>query len=108
MQNAIEIVVNVKTRIWREGKAWIADCPALGVVVQMDSAKAVQAEFRQVVSAVLDMNREQGTLPELLRYAAAHPETLWTPVDAAAKTIDVEVPLPVSYLVAAHVQQKAA
>jgi len=106
--DAVEIMLTVKTRMWREGKTWIADCPALGVVVQMDTEAAARKEFGVVVKSVLEISKEQGTFAQLMQHAASHPETLWQPVQHRTKMVEVGVPVPVSYLAGQYAQQKAA
>ncbi|MES2885168.1 MAG: hypothetical protein V4709_10205 [Pseudomonadota bacterium] len=106
--NPVEVNLKVKTRIWREGKHWIADCPALGVVVQMDSERAARREFALLVTEIFAMSQADGSFDDLVKHAAKHPETLWEPAEHKSKTVDVNVPVPLSYLAGRHAQQKQA
>lgn len=73
----VEINLKVRARLYKQGKWWIADCPALGVVVQMETAKAAEKEFALVLQGVLEISKEDGTFDELMRHASAQREIQW-------------------------------
>lgn len=99
----VSVQLSIRVRVWREGRLWVADCPALGVVSQAGSQRAAKRAFEEALQASLETSRDLGTLDELLRHAAAHPESLWESVPKAELT-DVRLEMPLTDFMAARGQ----
>lgn len=91
----VTVTLSVKARIWREGRLWVADCPALGVTSQGKSERDARSNFRGALELAFEVSRDRGSFDALMVHAAAHPETLWDSVEDS-ELAEFSLPMPLS------------
>ncbi len=81
--------------IYKEGKGFIAFCPALDLCAQGTSAKDVQKNFEETYQLFLEETTKKGTLEQVLFDCGWKKETKsWDPPQFV-KNIEEEVSFPV-------------
>lgn len=98
----VTVSLSIRVRIWREGRLWVADCPALGVTSQGKTEREAKANFGEALEAAIEVSRDMGALDALLAHAASHPETLWDEIDDDYRMTDFALQMPLSDFIAAR------
>ena len=83
MREEIRLEVRLTGYVRREGRKWVAVCPALGVASQGRDRADAERCLQQAVEIWIDSCVERGTLEQALRECGFRPASWVPPVSAA-------------------------
>ncbi len=72
VRKRMQLVIRVPVRVKKEGRYWIASCPALDVHSQGGTKSKALENLREALELFLETCIEMGTLGEVLREAGLH------------------------------------
>ncbi len=93
MPESIQLTVNLRGAVRREGKRWVAGCPALNVWTQSTSRQAAERCLREAVELWFEDCLARGVLERALQEVGFRPAPLGVALPRGAETVDLVAPV---------------
>lgn len=100
-----QFAIEVQANIYREGRWWVAECPAFTIASQGRTKTEARAMLIEALELSWEVHRERGTFEQYIEGALLHPSS--RKVSPAAERVTVPLS-PKLAAATAHVQALAA